>query len=225
MQLLKKPIFQKPTNINPEEVLSFCNLTAQFDSSIIYDNLSLSLLPSSVLAITAPNGTGKTTLLKQIAGLHHIDDGQIIFANQQIKTTQNYERQLVWIGTAHGLIPHLTVMEQLTYIAQMWGDLARLPATIHYFGLAGFLDNKISELSSGWQRRVAFAKLLLIPAKIWVLDEPFNHLDGNGIYLLSGLLNSHAERGGITIFSSTLDNLPKLPNHPIINLELLDFIN
>jgi heme exporter protein A len=204
--------------------LHLLDLSAQFFGDNIYSALSISLTESAILAIKAPNGTGKTTLLKQIAGLHHLDSGEIRWRDKSIKTMKDYHRELIWIGDAHGLIPHLTVAEQLEYIAKMWGEVQRLPATIHYLELSTFLSNKISELSSGWKRRVAIARLLLIPASIWVLDEPFNHLDEHATYLLGGLISSHADKGGITIFSAPQNNLPKLPNHNIISLELLDFI-
>ncbi len=210
---------------NNNNILSIHNLSAQMNGNALYDGVSLSLTEGAVLAVVAPNGTGKTTFLKQLAGLQHIESGEVRFGSKIIRRLEDYDRQCIWQGDAHGLIPNLSVMQQLDYIATLWGLKARLPAAIHYMQLKPYLQHQVSELSSGWKRRVALMRLLLIPAKIWILDEPFNHLDEAGAHLLCGLLNSHADSGGVAIFSSPdMRNLPQLPNHRVNVLELIDFI-
>jgi heme ABC exporter ATP-binding subunit CcmA len=209
---------------NNNNILSIHNLSAQMNGNALYDGVSFSLNEGAVLAVVAPNGTGKTTFLKQLAGLQHIESGEVIFDSKIIRRLEDYDRQCIWQGDAHGLIPNLSVMQQLEYIATLWGLKARLPASIHYMQLKPYLQHQVSELSSGWKRRVALMRLLLIPAKLWILDEPFNHLDEAGAHLLCGLLNSHADSGGVAIFSSPdMRNLPQLPNHRIEVLQLMDF--
>ena len=195
------------------------------NGNALYEGVSFSLNEGAVLAVVAPNGTGKTTFLRQLAGLQHIEQGEVRFGSRIIRRLEDYDRQAIWQGDAHGLIPSLSVMQQLDYIATLWGLKARLPAAIHYMQLKPYLQHRVNELSSGWKRKVALMRLLLIPAKLWILDEPFNHLDEAGAHLLCGLLNSHADSGGVVIFSSPdIRNLPQLPNHRVNVLELIDFI-
>jgi heme ABC exporter ATP-binding subunit CcmA len=212
-------------NTNKHNILSVNNLSAQMNGNGLYEGVGFSLTEGAVLAVVAPNGTGKTTFLRQLAGLQHIEQGEVIFGGKHIHRLEDYERECIWQGDAHGLIPSLSVMEQLEYIATLWGLKARLPAAIHYMQLKPYLQHQVSELSAGWKRKVSLMRLLLIPAKLWILDEPFNHLDEAGAHLLCGLLNSHADASGMVIFSTPdVRNLPQLPNHRIEILELMDFI-
>ncbi len=209
----------------PQTTLTLNNISAQMQGVMLYENVTLTLTEGAIIAVTAPNGTGKTTFLKQLAGLHHIESGDLTFCGLPINRPEDYDGKMIWLGDANGLIPTLTVQRQLEYIATLWGQPQRLPASIHYMQLKPYLQHRVSDLSSGWKRRVALTRLLLIPATLWILDEPFNHLDASGINLLCGLLNSHADKGGMVIFSSPdVRAIPQLPNHRIEVLELMDFI-
>ncbi len=201
------------------------NVTAQMQGRVLYEGVSLTLTEGAVMAVAAPNGTGKTTFLRQLAGLQHLENGSVTFVGRQINRMEDYEGLAIWQGDSHGLILSLSVAQQLEYMANLWGEKQRLPAAIHYMQLKPYLQHKISELSSGWKRRVALMRLLLIPASLWILDEPFNHLDANGAHLLCGLLNSHADGGGVVVFSTPdISTLPTLPNHRTQVLHLTDFM-
>jgi heme exporter protein A len=202
------------------------NVSASIEGVALYEHISVSLLEGAVLAICAPNGTGKTTFLRQCAGLHPIEKvTHLTWCGATIRRPEDYKGDMIWQGDMHGLHPSLTVHEQLTYIAELWGEKQRLLPTIHYMQLQPYLHTRIEALSSGWKRRVALCRLMLIPSLLWLLDEPFVHLDAEGIHLLIGLLHSHAERGGITIFTTPHpQQLPSLPRTPITLLHLTDFI-
>ncbi len=208
-----------------ERALAFScqNLHAQQGGRLLYDDVGFSLLEGATLVISGANGCGKTTLLKQLAGMS-AHEGTLTWFDEAVTNTDTYERDMVYIGDRHGLYPELTVEEQLHYIAKLWGNEMLIPAAIRYLEFEPYLGTRIAALSAGWKRRVALARLLLIPSLLWLLDEPMMHLDSDGLILLGGMINSHAEKGGITILTMPMiEATPSLYETPVSTLLLEDF--
>ncbi len=190
----------------------------------MYAQVGFSLCEGGVLVISGANGIGKTTLLRQLAGLETPEAGSIQWFNNSIKSCESYDHDMLYLGDTNALYPEFSVTEQLHYIARLWGDEARLEPTIHYMRLQPYLDHRIAELSAGWKRRVALCRLLLIPSLLWLLDEPMVHLDRDGAALLGGILHSHAEKGGMTVLTMPeMDSAPRIHNVPVSLLQLSDF--
>ena len=109
-------------------------------------------------------------------------------------------RGLVYIGHQNALKDDLTAMEALRFLARTRGDRpddAALTAALQRLGV------ELDMVSQGQRRRVALARLALcLHADLWLLDEPFDALDADGIHALNGLLAEHAERGGATLMTS-----------------------
>lgn len=204
--------------------LSCYSLSAAPAGYMIYENVGISLLEGAVCVISGANGCGKSTLLAQLAGLTQ-SQGRIEWFETKITSVTDYDRDMLYIGDNHALYPELTVAQQLDYLARLWGNRLLIPATIRYMQLEPYLDVRIGELSAGWTRRVALSRLLLIPSLLWLLDEPMMHLDEDGLLLLGGMLQSHSEKGGVSILTMpSLHPTPSLYDMPVSVLQLEDFI-
>ena len=214
------------THTHPlKSVFSCENISAERGGVPLYEQVGFCLSEGAVLAITAPNGIGKTTLLGQCAGFTTARGGSIEWFGHAITSARSYEGDMLYLGDTNGLYPELTVGEQLTYFARAFGEPQRLAATVHYLEFAPYMDIRIASLSAGWKRRVALARLLLIPALLWLLDEPFAHLDAHAGGLVMGMIHSHAQRGGLTILTMPqMETAPRLSDLPVSVLQLTDFI-
>lgn len=141
------------------------------------------------------NGAGKTTLLRALAGLLKPQSGRILWNGRDIADEETaYKSDLAWLGHKNALSPSLTIQENLRYL--LW-DEATAP------GLEQVRHAPVRFLSEGQRQRVALAALLASAEKnIWLLDEPFAHLDADGAAMLRAALAARVEAGRITVLSS-----------------------
>lgn len=145
--------------------------------------------------IVGVNGSGKTTLLKILAGLMQIQSGNILWKNEA-------REQLHYIGHMDGLLGRMSVAETLVAWAGIYKNSEALDAALAFWELDIYADYPISALSAGWRKRVALAKLVAFPRRIWLLDEPFTNLDDAAVELLKGLIATRVEQGGLVIFTA-----------------------
>lgn len=180
------------------------NITCCKSDRVLFQHLDLSLDVGDILHLQGPNGAGKTSLLRILVGLSQPQDGQVTFDGLPITQSDDFARQLIYIGHKPALNPALTAIENLTHWARMHGVNVQqdIWQVLSNLGLAGLEDIPVSQLSAGQQRRVALARLWIKPAKLWVLDEPFTALDVSAIKLLQHKMQQHAEQGGAVILTS-----------------------
>ncbi|MFG6206937.1 cytochrome c biogenesis heme-transporting ATPase CcmA [Pseudomonas retamae] len=194
-------------------VLQTLALACERDLRLLFENLELTLAGGDMVQISGPNGSGKTSLLRLLAGLMQPTDGQVLLNGQPL-TEQRHElaRNLLWIGHAAGIKDLLTAEENLSWLCALrqpanreaiWQALAAV-------GLRGFEDVPCHNLSAGQQRRVALARLYLDSPPLWILDEPFTALDKQGVAQLEEHLAGHCERGGLVVLTThhTLSRMP-----------------
>ena len=162
---------------------------------VLFKGLDLTLLPGQVLWLRGANGRGKTSLLRLLAGLSTPEAG-----------TVERREALLYVAHANALKEDLTVLESLRFLARLQGrDTAdtSLIEALRLFGMASRRDAPVRTLSQGQRRRVALSRLALAPqTPVWVLDEPFDALDVDGIATLNGLLSRHAQAGGGVVLTS-----------------------
>lgn len=127
------------------------------------------------MAIVGPSGSGKSLMLKLIAGIEPADGSLVIINGKDVSASGPAARGTAYVPQNYGLFPHLAVVDQLAFPAGADPALARL--YIGRLGLAGLEQRKPGELSLGQQQRVAIARALLRPAALLLLDEPFSALD------------------------------------------------
>lgn len=187
-------------------MLELQNLDAWRDDRCLYQALSLTLRPGQVAQILGPNGVGKTTLLKQIAGLSHFMTGDIRWKNQPVSADlQQFQRDVLFLGHLAGIKSALTVAENLNILAACRGrtlTVNHLDSALGQVGLRGYDDTPVAQLSAGQKRRVALARLFTEAPLLWLLDEPFTAIDQAGVSELEGWLADHAEQGGMLLLTT-----------------------
>jgi len=162
---------------------------------LLFQNLELTVSSGQAVWVRGPNGQGKTSLLRLLAGLSQAASGHI-------------ERlaPIVYIGHQHALKDDLTAMEALSFLIQLHGgtaDGAAVSQALDRLGVKARRHAAVRTLSQGQRRRVALARLALArPQSTWILDEPFDALDSQGIATLNVMLGEHRLSGGSVVLTS-----------------------
>jgi heme exporter protein A len=178
------------------ELMCTSDLACERDLRVLYSGLSLSVKAGELWHVKGCNGAGKTTLLRQLAGLHPVDIGKVLYPQTSIK--------IIYIGHKLGLKEQLTADENLSWLVGLDGSSTQLQryAALERVGLKGYEENTVAQLSAGQKRRVALARLHLCKADVWLLDEPFTSLDHQGIEDEQDWLNQHTLAGGAVLMTS-----------------------
>ncbi|HEY3639063.1 MAG TPA: heme ABC exporter ATP-binding protein CcmA, partial [Rhizomicrobium sp.] len=148
------------------------------------------------------NGAGKTSLLRAIAGLLEPRAGDIRLRlhNGDIVAAGEERGAFVgWVGHLDGIKPQLTPLEHLKFQTNYMGGSGDKDAPLSACGLAPYRDLPAQYLSAGQRRRLAFARLICSDRPLWLLDEPFSALDGEGKNFIRTLIERHCAEGGIVV--------------------------
>jgi len=184
--------------------LSASNLACRRGERVLFRGLSLALGAGEALQVSGPNGTGKSSLIRILAGLLRPFAGAVERAGG-----------LALLDERPALDEHLPLARALAFWQRLDGgqpDLARL-------GLAGLAEVPFGYLSTGQKKRAALARVIGQGAPIWLLDEPLNGLDTAAVALVETIIAEHCAGGGIALVAS---------HQPIAlpgarNLALLDY--
>ena len=185
--------------------LQAVGLACERDSRLLFEGLDLCLRPGEMLQVSGPNGSGKTSLLRLLAGLMTPTDGHVLLDGQPLATQrQALAGRLLWIGHAVGIKDLLSAQENLQWLGALQGDVSAtaIDQALGRVGLRGFEDVPCQTLSAGQRRRVALARLYLEAPPIWILDEPFTALDRDGVAQLEAHLAAHCDRGGSVVLTT-----------------------
>lgn len=176
------------------------NISKKYGDKVVIRDINFELRGGDILAVFGENGTGKTTLLKIIAGILKPDSGKITVENEGEK-----EIRKIFIGHIPVLYNNLTVVENLLFWAKIYGCKTvsdKIKEYLEYFDIVDYSDVKMSALSAGTMKKVDITRSLIISPQIIIIDEPFSNIDEKGRRKISDLLNSFAENGCIIVFSS-----------------------
>jgi len=182
------------------------NIACQRGDRIIFKQLGFCLQEGTLLLLKGPNGSGKTSLIKILCGLLPADSGQILWNNEPTENNDSFRRDLMMIGHKSAVKSDLTVQENLEFWARLYDTDMLVPAALKFYDLVGFKDVLAGQLSTGWQRRVALARLIVAPCKLWLLDEPTNFLDDDAVLLTASLIETRVRQGGVVVVASHIMN-------------------
>jgi heme exporter protein A len=202
--MLQTSLSNHSNGISP--VLQARKLECLRGENLLFSGLSFGVAPGQILQVEGANGSGKTSLLRILAGLSPPSDGEVLWRGENVANRRAaFFAEIAYLGHHLGLKAELSVSENLRLAFALNGvphSPERLDGALAKVGLAGREDLPVRALSAGQRQRVALARLISSGAALWILDEPFTALDVGGVALVRELLEEHAERDGLAVLTS-----------------------
>ena len=184
-------------------LLALDELTVQRGETPLCEGVTLNLPAGSICHLVGANGTGKTTLLMQLAGLLPVLTGETYYQG-----SVSLPIQPLYVSHQLGIHPNLTVAQNLTFLLNLYGispSAADIDNALTWVGLQGFETISSSHLSAGQTRRITLARLYLLTPEVtplWLLDEPFTALDVDMVARMEDRLRDFAHEGGAILMTS-----------------------
>jgi heme exporter protein A len=197
--------------------LSGHGLTVIRGDRCLFEGVDFALKTGELLIVEGPNGSGKTTMLRAIAGLIDPDEGTIRWNDTNVKRIrQSFHGDLVWMAHRPGFKGDLTLMENLRFEAGLRNmSISAAERHLARLGVAAVTRIPFRALSAGQQRRVALARLIMARARLWLMDEPFTNLDTAGQDLVLEALQEHLRAGGMCVMATHRQFDLDAPTHRI----------
>ena len=195
------------------------NLSFFRHSNLIFENLNISLGKGQITQIRGKNGSGKTTFLKVILNILISKTGEVFWEGKNInKNIFNFYNQITFISDQSTSSRKLTVIENINF----WRGLSSSKLSndeifilLKALNIEKYYKTKVMYLSSGETKKLELLRLILEQKKLWILDEPYNHLDDISIEILNQTFIDHTNNDGMILFASHFNPI-------ITNLETIE---
>jgi ABC-type Fe3+/spermidine/putrescine transport system ATPase subunit len=193
-------------------VLQIVELTKRYGDVAALDNVSLAVPQDCYVALLGASGSGKTVLLRLVAGFEQPDAGAIAFSGRPMVGVPAFDRGIGFVFQNFALFPHLSVYENIAFglknrnKGEPLGKSElrdRVQAMIELVGLSGLAARDVREISGGQRQRVALARTLVTEPRLVLLDEPLGALDANLRMRMRSELRRIRSRLGITFLHVT----------------------
>lgn len=184
-------------------MLTCDKITLIKNNKTIFQDLSFALSTQSVLVITGGNGSGKTSLLKIIAGIIKPQAGKIFWSDVDVeKIRDDFNGDMQFIGHKNFLKPELSVLENIDFYAKLSDTQMAVSLALGFFDLMAIKNEKVKNLSAGVQQRVRLSLLMACPATLWLLDEPSTNLDQVYKEKIHGLIKTRIKEQGMVLLAT-----------------------
>lgn len=188
----------------------------------MFDDLSFALSPGEALLVRGPNGVGKTSLMRQLAGILPLAAGALETEGAEADTP--LAELCHYVGHLNAVKAALTVEENLAFWADFLGQGGEqgqggLAHALAAFGLGDLARLPAGLLSAGQKRKLALSRLFAAPRPIWLLDEPSVSLDTAAVKRLKAALRDHLRGGGIAVVSTHVPLGAKFSQELTLGLE------
>lgn len=180
------------------------SLTLRRNGRTLLADLSFTLAPGEALVLRGPNGVGKSSLIRAVAGLLPAEAGRIRLAGLDLRQDRDaVQESIALAGHLDAVKPALTVEENLAFWAPLaGGDVA---AGLDLFGLRPLAGRQAGLLSAGQKRRLGLARLAGCRRPLWLLDEPTVSLDAASSAAVAALVARHCAEGGMALLATHVD--------------------
>jgi multiple sugar transport system ATP-binding protein len=179
----------------------------QYGNNIsVIQNLNLEIADGEFMVFVGPSGCGKTTLLRMIAGLEDISQGDILFGDERVNDVDPADRGAAMVFQSYALYPHMTVAENMGFSLKLAGaskEAQRMAVSqvAEILQITALLDRKPKALSGGQRQRVAIGRAIVRKPKVFLFDEPLSNLDANlRVQMRVELTRLHRELGTTMIY-------------------------
>lgn len=181
--------------------IEITNLARRFGASWVLRGVHLTVGPREVVGLLGANGSGKSTLLRILATLLRPQSGTAQVCGHDVVADAHRVRSLIgYLAHSPGLYDDLTARENLEFAARMLHrDAEEIDPSLARVGLLHVAHRQVRGMSAGMQRRLAFARLMLVRPRLLLLDEPYSNLDTDGIALVNELIADWVGDGAAAI--------------------------
>ena len=145
-------------------------------------NIDLEIDDKDFCVILGPSGCGKTTLLRMIAGLNSITEGDLIFGEKRVNKLASKDRDIAMVFQSYALYPHMSVYDNMAFSLSMRKERKniideRVKEAARLLQIENYLHCKPSDISGGQRQRVALGRAIVRKSKVFLMDEPLSNLD------------------------------------------------
>ncbi|MGE0736701.1 MAG: heme ABC exporter ATP-binding protein CcmA [Alphaproteobacteria bacterium] len=190
--------------MNPTpSALSFRDLACIRGERVLFAGLTGQVAAGDALRLIGPNGSGKTSLLRLLAGLAPPAHGDIAWHGKPIRTdAAEHRARVLFVGHLDAVKPYLTVRENIAFWAGLYGRATSIDAAVAALDLASLAGLPARFLSAGQRRRANLARLFVTDVPLWLLDEPTTSLDERSIGAVEAAIARHRAGGGLAVVAT-----------------------